>query len=68
MLNICKDETLDGVCFQIFQLKKVIKRSRSKMEKSCWFLNWGNGTKRVYYVTLITYVRVFKKLIKIKRK
>ena len=35
MLNICKDETtLDGVCFQIFQLKKVIKRNRSKMEKS----------------------------------
>lgn len=63
MFNICKDEeTLDGICFQIFQFKKKSKpKNRSKMEKSGYSLIWGDGAQRVYYVILITYMRVLKR-------
>lgn len=31
------------------------------MEKSGYSLIWGNGAQRVYYVILITYMRVLKR-------
>lgn len=51
-----------GFVFKYFSLKKKSKpKNRSKMEKSGYSLIWGDGAQRVYYVILITYMRVLKR-------